>query len=241
MQIAICDDEPEIRKLLEEKLHRLFPDLETVAYSSGEKLIAAGRAPDILLLDIRLPGINGMETAKALREKGWDTVLIFITAMEEYVFQAFDVGAFHYLIKPFEDERFTAVLQRAIAQCREPLLLPRKQDSLLIRSKGAHIRVSLDAVIYAEVFNRKVLIHELDKEIEYYGRLSELAKQAGEDFFRSHRAYLIHFKYVVKYDSSTVWLEKGKALMAKQNYPAFVKGYLRYSRRAERGNGYVGD
>ncbi|MCI8623548.1 MAG: response regulator transcription factor [Provencibacterium sp.] len=241
MQIAICDDEPEIRKLLEEKLHRLFPDLETVAYSSGEKLIAAGRAPDILLLDIRLPGINGMETAKALREKGWDTVLIFITAMEEYVFQAFDVGAFHYLIKPFEDERFTAVLQRAIAQCREPLLLPRKQDSLLIRSKGAHIRVSLDAVIYAEVFNRKVLIHELDKEIEYYGRLSELAKQAGEDFFRPHRAYLIHFKYVVKYDSSTVWLEKGKALMAKQNYPAFVKGYLRYSRRAERGNGYVGD
>ena len=63
-----------------------------------------------------MPGKNGMETARALRKRGMDTILIFVTAIEEYVFQAFDVGAFHYLVKPFEQEKFAEVLRNAIKQ-----------------------------------------------------------------------------------------------------------------------------
>jgi DNA-binding LytR/AlgR family response regulator len=58
-----------------------------------------------------------------------------------------------------------------------------------------------------------------------------LEKLLGEDFFRPHRAYLIHFKFVVKYDASTIYLEQGSVLMAKQNYPNFVKQYLKYNQR----------
>ena len=61
--------------------------------------------------------------------------------------------------------------------------------------------------------------------------MSELEKEVGDDFFRSHRAYLVHFKYVEKYDASTIYLEKGTALMAKQKFPDFVKKYMQYNER----------
>ena len=74
------------------------------------------------------------------------------------------------------------------------------------------------------------MIHSVHGDIEYYGKLSDLEKQLGEDFFRSHRANLVHFKYVERYNVSEIWLEKGTALMAKQNYGEFVKRFLRYNR-----------
>lgn len=81
------------------------------------------------------------------------------------------------------------------------------------------------------MFNRKVVIHKLDSEIEYYGKMSDLENIAGDSFFRPHRSYLINYKYVEKYDATTIYLEKGTALMAKQNYPKFVKKYMKYNQK----------
>ena len=104
MRIAICDDEVSIVQILEEKIKKLLPDAVIEKYLSGDELIASGSKPDILFLDIQMPGMDGMETAKVLRQDNEDMILIFVTAAEEYVFQAFDVGAFHFLVKPFFDE-----------------------------------------------------------------------------------------------------------------------------------------
>ena len=102
---------------------------------------------------------------------------------------------------------------------------------LMINSGGAHIKVILEDIVYAEIFNRKIVIHKLNDTIEYYGKMSDLESLAGDSFFRPHRAYLINFKYVEKYDASTVYLENGSVLMAKQNYPEFVKRYMKYIQR----------
>ena len=101
----------------------------------------------------------------------------------------------------------------------------------MISSNGVHSKVILDEIIYAEVFNRKVVIHKMDETIEYYGKMSDLEVLAGDTFFRPHRAYLINFKYVVKYDATTIYMEKGSVLMAKQNYPEFVRKYMKYNQR----------
>lgn len=114
MQIAICDDEKSIGLILEEKMKKLLPDAVIDKYLSGDELIASGCEPDILFLDIQMPGMDGMETARILRQKNERMVLIFVTAVEEYVFQAFDVAAFHYLVKPFSDEKFEKVVKRAV-------------------------------------------------------------------------------------------------------------------------------
>lgn len=236
MQVAICDDEKEIRDMLADKVRRFCPEAEILYFESGEELLEADSLSDILLLDIQMPGKSGMETARELRKRDRRAILIFVTAIEEYVFQAFDVGAFHYLVKPFTDEKFESVFRNAVRQYqevlnREPYASEKEERCLIIKAGGIHTKVLLKDIVYAEVFNRKIILHKMEEEIEYYGKLSDLEKQTGEDFFRPHRAYLIHFKYVVKYDSSIIWMEKGTAIMAKQNYSEFVKRYLKYNQR----------
>lgn len=232
MKIAICDDNREIREQIAAALRGACPEDEIKLYENGVALLGAKDVFDVLFLDIQMPGRDGMQAARALRERGADTAIIFITALPEYVFQAFDVGTFHYLVKPFSGEKLLEVYQKAKEQRRAFQSKP-EQRGILIQRGGVHTKVLFRDILYAEVFNRKVLLHTVNGEIEYYGKLSDLSAQAGQDFFRTHRAYLVHFKYVERYDASSVVLTGGQALMAKQNYSAFVREYLKYVKRAE--------
>ena len=236
MRIAICDDEKNIRELIGNKVTAQYPEAEIVFYSSGEELLLSDERIDILFLDIQLTGRNGMETARELRKKEKEVILIFVTAAEEYVFQAFDVGAFHYLVKPIDDVKFNEVLRRAVDELnvqrvqRAKVKTP-EEKYVMINNAGVHSKVLIDDIVYAEVFNRKIVIHKMNGTIEYYGKLSDLEALAGDNFFRPHRAYLINFRYVEKYDATTIYLEQGTALMAKQNYPVFVKKYMKYNQK----------
>ena len=234
MRIGVCDDEKDIRELISNKIKKEYPNSEIVFFKSGEELLLESKDIDILLLDIQMPGRNGIEIARELREKNKKTILIFVTAMEDYVFEAFDVNAFNYIVKPFNDNKFMDVLNKAINEYNSSGETEQETRYVMVSNKGMHTKVKLDEIIYAEVFNRKVVIHKIDEEIEYYGKMSELEALVGESFFRSHRAYLINFKYVEKYDAKTIYMEKGKVLMAKKNYPEFVKKYMKYNQR--RGN-----
>lgn len=240
MRIIICDDEPAMQKVLSEKIRRIQSTDEILSCASGEELMHMPR-PDILLLDICMPGWSGMETARKLRLEDKRMVIIFITALEDYVYEAFDVGAFHYLVKPFSDEKLREVLMRAAESVREWENRQTKGErkgpeddakaavrQLYVKKGGLRIRIPIEHIIYAEVFNRKILLHTTDGDVEYYGKLSDLEIQAGEDFFRPHRAYLINMKYVVKYDGHTIWLEQGSVILSKKQFPIFVKRYLEY-------------
>lgn len=233
MQIAICDDEKNIRELIGNKVAKQYPEADIVFFRSGEELLLSDKHIDILFLDIQMSGKNGMETARELRKKDKSVILIFVTAVEEYVFQAFDVGAFNYIVKPIDDTKFVDVLCRAVDEWHSQDTNVREQEAnyVMINNGGVHTRVMIEDIVYAEVFNRKVVIHKLDDEIEYYGKMSDLEAVAGDSFFRSHRAYLVNFKYVEKYDATTIYLEKGTALMTKQKYPDFVKKYMKYNQR----------
>ena len=114
MRIAICDDEKNIRELIGNKVAKQYPEADIVFFQSGEELLLSDKHIDILFLDIQMSGRNGMETARELRKKDKSVILIFVTAVEEYVFQAFDVGAFNYIVKPIDDTKFVDVLCRAV-------------------------------------------------------------------------------------------------------------------------------
>ena len=233
MRIAICDDEKNIRQLREKKIVKQYPRAEIVLFSSGEELLLSDLKIDILFLDIQMSGRDGMETAIELRKRDNDMIIIFVTAAEEYVFRAFDVKAFNYIVKPIDDEKFADVLRKAV----DELDLVKKNEKgpeekyVMINKCGVHTKVILDDIVYAEVFNRKVVIYRMNDEIEYYGKMSDLEALTGESLFRPHRAYLINFKYVEKYNATTIYLEKGTALMAKLKFPEFVKKYMKYNQR----------
>ena len=123
VKIVICDDDSAMQEILRQKIQRFCDDAQAacsiVCCNSGEEVLREGQTPDILFLDIQMPRENGMEIAAKLRRKRCRTVLIFVTALSEYVYDAFDVGAFHYLVKPFSDEKLRDVLGRALQQYKE--------------------------------------------------------------------------------------------------------------------------
>lgn len=120
MRIAVCDDDGAIREELLRLIHKKLPEAETYEYQSGEKMINAGVNFDICFLDIEMKNVSGMDIAKHIRkqeEHGTQrSIIIFVTGYREYMEEAFDVNAFHYLIKPVDTEKFSEVFGRA---CKE--------------------------------------------------------------------------------------------------------------------------
>lgn len=239
MRIAVCDDEREIREDVGQKIRHYLPEADVCLYESAERLLMEQGMPDILFLDIKMNGMNGMELAERLRRQDQDATIVFLTALEEYVYRAFDVGAFHYLLKPIDAVKFYEVLEKAVAErkrIREAAHLRGEceEESLTIKNKARTEKIYLSEIVYLEVFNRKVTLHKMQGEIEFYGRLKDLEHRLGADFVRCHRAYIVNLRYVRRYNAEEITLENGDSvMMAKTKYAEFVRRYMDYIRKRE--------
>ena len=228
MRITICDDNIRICEVFRSAVQRLYPSASVSIFTDAGKLLMEEQPADILLLDIKMPGVSGMEAAKKLREKGWKGILIFITGNEEYVFEAFDVKAFHFLVKPIHSEKLEEVLQNAVQELSVQDQEEETEDAITVIAAGEHIRIRTTEILYAEVFGRKVIIVTRDRKIEYYGTLSSLKDLLGEGFYQPHRAYLVIFRYVESYDSKEIILKGSKLPIARRHYQDFVEKYMEY-------------
>lgn len=228
MNIAVCDDEVRGRERIRTLLEKEFSQAQTSEFDSGMKLIENvedGYCPDIVLLDIAMEGMDGMETAKRLRELS-DAILIFVTGVKEQVFDAFDVGAFHYLMKPIDPDKMTSVLKRAVQEIEKKNTTPRY---LLVKAEGSHRRIPVEDILYVENSGRKVILHMKAETLEYYERMNHLEEVLGEGFYRCHRGYLVALSAVSGYDHESITVASGDRIyLAKQKYSDFVKIYCRF-------------
>ena len=174
-----------------------------------------------------------MDVAKILRDRDWRKILIFITGEEDQVFNSFDLQAFHFLVKPVADEKLKEVLDNARKELERYGDISGKQDKYIeIQSGSSHIRINLSQLLYAEVYDRKTILHMKKENIEYYGQLSALEELVGKNFYRIHRSYLVNMKYVERYDRTSVTLTGGDNIpISRREYEGFLKAYLEYSRR----------
>ena len=234
MKIAVCDDEEKIRNIIMPELKSSFPDDEIISFGIGEDVLRSveqdGYMPNIILLDIMMPGVSGMDVARKLRDISDDVVIIFITGEKQYVFDAFDVRAFHFLVKPFSNEKLVSVIKDAKEEIAKATLKPQKKY-VMLNSRGSHIRLCVSDIIFAEVYGARIIVHTRTDEIEYYGHLSELEKLVGDGFFRTHRGYLVNLRFVKKYDAGKCYMANGEALISKQNYKVFVKALMDYNKK----------
>lgn len=229
MNIAICDDEKIVRQQIKGLIEKQKADCNLELYGTGEELIAAGKHFDVVFLDIQMEGMNGIDTARTLREQSEETVLIFITGIKEYVFDAFDVAAFHYLLKPIEENKFMEVFDRAVKEAGKRKEKGQKQ--LFIKTRQRNITLEQKNILYIENRGRKAEIHTVDETIEIYAAMIELEKQLGGEFYRCHRGYLVNMAYITEYSNDSIRLSDGESIyLAKEKYNEFVKEYMRYLR-----------
>ena len=203
IRIAIVDDEKVIREQIKKLVEKKQIDCEIDTYGTGEDLLKADSVYDIIFLDIQMDGMNGIDTARALRQKADNTVLIFITGVKEYVFDAFDVAAFHYLIKPIEENKFWEVCDRAVLAVTKKKQNPSGQ--IFIKTRSQSITLDQSNVLYIESRAKKVEIHTKTNIVEAYAAISELEKQLVGSFYRCHRGYLVNMAFIAGYaDYSSV-------------------------------------
>ena len=227
MDIAVVDDEKVIREHIREMIENQKPDCNVACFSSGEELLTAAKPFEIIFLDIQMDGMNGIEAAKEVREKNAGTILIFITGIKEYVFEALDIYAFHYLLKPVTEQKFTEVFEQALREAG--LRKMRRKKHLFINTRNKGITIDADNILYIESVSRKVEIHTMQEVIEAYGALGELERQLGGSFYRCHRGYLVNMAHIREYKSDCITLTSGNTVyLTKKKYGEFVNAYMWY-------------
>ena len=239
IRIAICDDEQNIRSYLAALIRREDSSCRISEYASAEAYLAAGEDYDLLLLDIELGGgagspgsMDGMALARRLRSLPPDRqpLIIFVTGYESYVYQAFDVEAFQYLVKPVDEGRFADVFRRAAEKLS--VLDKQRQRTLLVQYAGASRVIPLENIRYVESRGHKLLLHLKEGTVEYYGKIGELELELGGQFARIHKGYLVNLRHVEEYARGQVTLTGGEKLtISKYKYDAFVKQHLRFLRQ----------
>lgn len=229
MEVAIVDGEKVIREQIKKLAVKYEPDCNVKYYETGEELLAEGKKFDVLFLDIQMEGMNGIDTARALREKQEDMVVIFITGVKEYVFEAFDVSAFHYLLKPVEEKKFSEVFERAKKEVEKRTT--QGQKNIFIKTRNRSFTINHDNILYIENRGKKVEIHTSNEIIDTYASMNDLEKQLGGNFYRCHRGYLVNMAHIAEYENDSISLSNGENIfMAKERYNEFVKEYMRYLR-----------
>ena len=228
MDIAVVDDEKAIREHICGLVEERQPESRIEAYATGEELLTSGKRFDIVFLDIQMEGMNGIEAARSLREKNAnlgveDTVLVFITGIKDYVFDAFDLYAFQYLLKPIDERKFAEVLERAVREAAK------KKERRVLFIKSRNLTLDQSEILYIESRAKKVEIHTKGaaQAIEIYAAMDELEGQLGENFYRCHRAYIVNMDCITEYDSESITLTGGdRVYLTKKKYGEFVKAYM---------------
>lgn len=213
VKIGICDDQPEMRKPLRQILEQVL-QLQGVEYliyesESGEELTAGISCLDIdiLFLDIEMRSLDGIETAKLLRRKGMKGIIIFITAYPDFVFQGYEVHAFHYILKPYRKEKIEEVLRQALHE-----LDLSKEQYFIIEQKARVIRIPLSQTIAFQSDRRKVEALLEEGFVDFYGRIDEVYRELPSCFIRIHNRYIVNLNYVTT-------LEKDRCILDSRSFP----------------------
>lgn len=227
IQIAICEDD---QILLDQLAHQVREILDRHSFkyrleqfTSGGALLSRGTF-DILLLDIAMKPFDGLELARKLRARGDESKLIFITAYPQYAIKAYDVQAFHYLVKPVNTGKLEELLLKLCSSLQET-----HQQAIAIRQGTSIRRVPFAQILYLEVLGRKIYLHTLGESVPFYGKLRELAPKLPDLFFQCHRSYLVNLGHVQCYQKGEVQLDNEECIpLSKRRHQAFGLAFLHY-------------
>ncbi len=225
LKIAICDDEAlickELKSIIQGLLESIQYEYKIFTFGNGESLlknISGLNNYDIIFLDVRMKKINGIQTGKAIRNYFHDnkTKIIFVSAIKDYVFEAFDARPVNFIVKPVSKEKVEKVLKKTIA------LIEEERGVFVYKSGHYNVSVYLSDIQYFESMLRKVRIVTSTTSEDYYGTLSDVAEMNLRNFIQIHRSFLINATQIDQYKYTSIRMKNGHELNISQNKRAEV-------------------
>ena len=217
-RIVICDDETEdlrnVNDLVMSCCQKNGIDAKTILFTRGDECLQYLREKSarLVLLDIYLQDISGCEVARMLRGFDDKCAIAFVTSSREYALDGFEVGACHYLVKPFTEEQ----IEQTLVRCN--LIEHREKKYLMLNNNHVGIKVDLGLIVYIEVYDKQSIIHLRDgRTLKTYQTLSELARDLdGDVFLRTHRSYLVNMSYIHLVQTTEFILTTGEKVPIRQ-------------------------
>jgi DNA-binding LytR/AlgR family response regulator len=219
LKIAICDDKPQEAEIAKEYLQLYFKahlELESdvsVYYSAIELLnhIEGNNSFDILLLDIYMPGILGIEVAQQLYKDKNKCQIVFLTTSRDYAVEAFAVNAVYYLLKPYSFIDFSVVMDKAVEKIEK-----NAKQYLRITNRRNVYMINLESLLYVESINHSQFVHSItDSPIELRMTMNELFKTiSGTDcgFYRVGASYIVNLSRIRTFSNKEIVMSDGKRL-----------------------------
>jgi len=201
LRIFLVDDEPLARvrvKALLQDCQPILPNAVVGEASSGHEALTlfADARPDVILLDIRMPGMDGIDTAREIARQPGSPVVIFLTAFEAHALSAFDVGARDYLLKPVRKDRLLEALTR-VRQAPPPK--PRA-STIKVNDRGRVWHVPIIDILFMRAEMRYVTLRTLEQEFVLNEPLGKLEAQYGSEFLRIHRNCLVNRTHLAGFE-----------------------------------------
>ena len=211
-RIAICDDNQTFAKTLADYIETEYKSLDLLIefFASGEELVAYYQADkkafDVILLDIEMKQITGLEAAAQIRKMGLETVIIFITSHDELASMGYEVSAFRFLSKPVKSKKLIEALEAVRAQMNE-------SKTIHVSNAEGEYTINVNDILFFEAQNQQVSIQTKDDNFIMRGNLSDYVEELVKyDFILVHRSYLVNMRHVKGINRQEIIMEDSTIL-----------------------------
>lgn len=234
MRIAACDDDllflQELSSLLNQYGEENRCNIEYKTYTNPLELVTQiekGMHYDVVLLDVFMPGINGIQCAKDIRTFDSFVKIIFLTSSTEFAVESYSVRAYQYLLKPIQKENLFLTLKLLEKEAEAV-----EKNIFVLKSKTGITKIALSKLEYCEVINRKIILHMKNgEECECNIRMNELEEKLKNFgmFLKPHRSFLINMDYIQTLTTHSIIMECGvKIPVPREKYAQIKQAYMEY-------------
>ena len=228
MKIAVCDDENKIVEEITSFIKKEFPASEVKAFSDGETFLASSEErPEVLLLDIDMPGISGMEVAATLAQEKVHTLIVFVTAHDELVYDSFKYHPFAFVRKKFLEKELKAVL----TDCEKQL--ESRNKNFVFQNASKAVTLAQSDILYFEGQANYLAIHTTSEEYKMRSTMAAVEKELEDsDFLRIHKGFLVNLEHIRVLKTEELELDNGTVLPIGKSYSESAKkNIMRFMRR----------
>ncbi len=205
LNICLCDDDINALNYYSNRISELSGKnnyaFKIEMFISGESLIFETEDNpnrfNIIIIDIIMQNINGIDTAKILRKYGYNGIIIFLTSSKEFALESFEVDPLNYILKNDNYDRFDNIFLKAAMQ-----VYKNTNKNIVISCKPKNKIINLDTIVYMETLNKKVILHKISGESEevnsIFRNIYEKVKDNG--FVQCHKSYIVNIKYIQRFN-----------------------------------------